>query len=153
MYCQIPFKSCSRSSRYGTVKMIQLVPMRMQIQSLSFISGLRIQCCHELWCRSQTWLRSRVAVAVAQAGAYANSTPSLGTSICHTCRPKKQKKKERKRKRSNLFFLWSYLFHHILTNANIVIAFFIITNLIHEAVFICIFYLYCSFTDNSSKAK
>ena len=25
---------------------------------------VRIQCCCELWCRSQTWLRPRVAVAV-----------------------------------------------------------------------------------------
>ena len=29
------------------------------------LSGLRIQHCHELWCRSQTWLRSCIAVAVA----------------------------------------------------------------------------------------
>ena len=27
-------------------------------------SGLRIQCCHELWCRSQKWLQSHIAVAV-----------------------------------------------------------------------------------------
>ena len=26
------------------------------------LSGLRIWCCHELWCRLQTWLRSVVAV-------------------------------------------------------------------------------------------
>ena len=26
--------------------------------------GLGIQHCHELWCRSQTWLRSGIAVAV-----------------------------------------------------------------------------------------
>ena len=31
------------------------------------LSGLSIQRCRELWCRSQTWLRSRVAVAVAVA--------------------------------------------------------------------------------------
>ena len=28
------------------------------------ISGLKIWHCHELWCRLQTWLRSRAAVAV-----------------------------------------------------------------------------------------
>ena len=39
-------------------------------------------------------LRSGVAVAVAQAGRYSsNSTPSLGTSICCGCGPKKKKAK------------------------------------------------------------
>ena len=39
-------------------------------------------------------LRSRVAVAVAVAGSYSSdSTPSLGTSICHGCSPKKQTNK------------------------------------------------------------
>ena len=28
------------------------------------LSGLRIRCCCELWCGSQTWLRSRIAVAM-----------------------------------------------------------------------------------------
>ena len=38
--------------------------------------------CRELQCRSQTWLGSQVAVAVAEAGSYSsNSTPSLGTSM------------------------------------------------------------------------
>ena len=32
---------------------------------LASISGLRIRRCRELWCRLQTWLRSRVPVAVA----------------------------------------------------------------------------------------
>ena len=31
---------------------------------LALLSGLRIQRCHELWCRLQMWLRSRVAVAL-----------------------------------------------------------------------------------------
>ena len=53
------------------------------------VSGSRIQRCHELWCRLETHLRSRVAVA----GNYSsNSTPSLGTSICCGCGPKKTKK-------------------------------------------------------------
>ena len=41
-----------------------LVSMRMWVQSLASLSGLRIWHCHELWCRLQTWLGSRVAVAV-----------------------------------------------------------------------------------------
>lgn len=43
---------------------IWLVSMRMQVWSLALLSGLRILCCHELWCRSKTWLGSDVAVAV-----------------------------------------------------------------------------------------
>ena len=35
------------------------------VGSLTSLSGLRIWRCPELWCRSQTWLGSRVAVAVA----------------------------------------------------------------------------------------
>ena len=46
-------------------KQITLEPMRLQILSQALLSGLRIWHCHELWCRSQTWLRSGVAVAVA----------------------------------------------------------------------------------------
>ena len=30
--------------------------MRIQVQSLSLLSGVRIQYCHELWCRLQTQL-------------------------------------------------------------------------------------------------
>ena len=33
--------------------------------SLALLSGLRIWRCRELWCRSQMWLGSGVAVAVA----------------------------------------------------------------------------------------
>ena len=36
---------------------------------LGLLSGLRIQCCCELWCRSQTCLRSCTSVAVVQAAA------------------------------------------------------------------------------------
>ena len=41
------------------------------------------------------WLGSGIAVAVMQAGSCrSNLTPSLGTSICCRCDPKKEKKKE-----------------------------------------------------------
>ena len=42
-----------------------LVSVRMQVWSLDLLSRLRIQHCCELWCRSQTWLGSGIAVAVA----------------------------------------------------------------------------------------
>ena len=46
-------------------KQIRLGTMRLWVRSLASLSGLRIWRCHELWCRSQTHLRSDVAVAVA----------------------------------------------------------------------------------------
>ena len=63
--------------------------MRMQVPSLASFIGLRIRHCCELWCRSHTWLRPCIAEAVAQAGSCSsNSTPSLGTPICHRRGPK-----------------------------------------------------------------
>ena len=44
-------------------KRIQLGTMRLWVRSLASLSGLRIQICHELWCRSQAQLGSGVAVA------------------------------------------------------------------------------------------
>ena len=41
-----------------------LASMRMQVQYLALLGGLRIQACSELWYRLQIWLRSGVAVAV-----------------------------------------------------------------------------------------
>ena len=45
----------------------RLVSMRMWVRSLASFSGLRIQCCRELCCWLQMWLRSGVAVDVAVA--------------------------------------------------------------------------------------
>ena len=39
-------------------KQISLASMRMQVQSLALLSGLRIQHCRELGCRLQTQLGS-----------------------------------------------------------------------------------------------
>ena len=69
-----------------------------------WIKGL---CCKELWYRSQMRLRS--GVAVVQAGnCSSNWTPSLGTSMCRTCGPKKknkQDKTENKKTPNNLVIL------------------------------------------------
>ena len=46
-------------------KQIQLVSVRTQVWSLASLSGLRIWCCHEMWCRSQMQLGSDMAVALA----------------------------------------------------------------------------------------
>ena len=48
-------------------KKIRLGTIRLQVLSLASLGGLRIQHCCELWCRSQIWLRSGIAVAVAVA--------------------------------------------------------------------------------------
>ena len=81
-------------------KQIQLVSMRMLVQSLTPLSGLRIQHCHKLWCSSQAWLGSHVGGAVVQASSCSpSSTPSLGNSICCGCSPKMKTKK-----RSGYFF-------------------------------------------------
>ena len=70
--------------------------MRMRVEPPALLSGLRIQCCHELWCKWQMQLRFRVAVAVVQAGSCSSdSTPSLEPFICHGYSPKKKKEKKK----------------------------------------------------------
>ena len=59
------FKSTFREFPLWHRKRIQLVSMRMRVQSLASRSGLRVRHCCELWCRSQMQLGSGVAVAVA----------------------------------------------------------------------------------------
>ena len=87
-------------------KRIWLASMRKEVRSLALLSALKIWYCYELWCRSQMQLKSGDAVAVAYASSYSSdSIPSLGTSICHRCRPKKKKKKKRKEKK-NYYSAW-----------------------------------------------
>ena len=67
--------------------------MKLHVQSLASLSGLRIWHCHELLCRLQTRLGSCVSAAMLYASSCSSdSTPSLETSICHRCGPKKQNK-------------------------------------------------------------
>ena len=64
--------------------------MRRQVRSLASLSGLRMCCCCELWCRLQMWLRSGVAVAVAKASDYSSDpTPSPGNIMCGLKKTKK----------------------------------------------------------------
>ena len=78
-------------------KQIRPGTMRLQVQSLALLSGLRIWPCHELWYRSKTQLRPCVAVAVAVAGTVAPirllawETPSAASAAL------KRKKRERER--------------------------------------------------------
>ena len=57
-------KTMTRVPVMAQRKQIQLGTMRLQVQSLAWLRGLRIWCCHELWCRSQMRLGSGVAVAL-----------------------------------------------------------------------------------------
>ena len=84
--------------------------MRTWVRSLPLLSGLRIWHCCELWCRSKKQLGSGVAVVVVQASSCSSGqTPSLGTSICCRCGPKKQKNKTKK----------TYLLSNNLTSGNL----------------------------------
>ena len=81
-------------------KQIRLRTMQFRVPSLASLSGLKVWHCLELRCRSQTWLGSDIAAAVAvvlAGSCSSNWTPSLGTSICHGYGLKKLKKKERER--------------------------------------------------------
>ena len=71
-------------------KRTRLISMRMQIGSPAPLSGLRIWCCREQWCKSQMGLGSHIAVAVTVVGSCSSDwTFSLGTSICCRCGPEK----------------------------------------------------------------
>ena len=73
----------------------RLVSMRMWVRS----SGLRIQCCYELWCRSQMQFGSQVAVAVIRPLAW-EPPHAMGVAV------KRQKTKYKKKKAVG----WKYSF-------------------------------------------
>ena len=85
------------SSRSGAVEMN---PTRIH-EDVGLTPGLtqwvKDPALPELWCRSQTQLGSDVSVAVAVAGSCSSdSTPSLGTSTCFRCSPKKTKDRKKR---------------------------------------------------------
>ena len=85
--------------------MTQLAPNGTRVQSLALLNGFRIWCCRELLWRLHMRLGSSIAVAVAQASTFSsNSTPSLGTFICHGHGPKKTKKKNSTKNHSVLCY-------------------------------------------------
>ena len=65
-------------------KRIQPGTMKLWVRSLDLLSGLRIWCCHELWCR---------LAAVALIGPLAWETPYATDAAL------KEKKKEKKKKK------------------------------------------------------
>ena len=73
--------------------MAQRKQIRLQIRSLTSLSGLRIWCCHELWCRSRhsldlMWLWCRPA------GCSSNLTPVWEPPCAMGAALKRQKKCE-----------------------------------------------------------
>ena len=54
--------------------------MRLWVQSLASLHGLRIWCCCELRFRSQTWLGSGVVAVTWASGYSSDETPGLETS-------------------------------------------------------------------------
>ena len=86
--------SSSRSERGVPIvaqqKQTRVESMRVQVRSLTSLSGSRIWRCCELWRRLQMWLRSQVAVAVVSA-----SSCSSGNLHMPQVRPFKKKKKKK----------------------------------------------------------
>ena len=70
--------------------------MTTQVQSLASLSGLRFQCCSELWYRLQTWLGSHIDTALNQP--LAGELPYAMDEALK----RKKKKKKRKRKKSQM---------------------------------------------------
>ena len=72
------------SSHCGTAEMNLTSIYEDAGSTLASFSGSGIRHCHELCCRSQTWLRFLIAVAVAVASSCSSdSTPCMGISIDH----------------------------------------------------------------------
>ena len=81
-------------------KQIQLGTMRSRVRFLASLTGLGIQCCRELWCRSQSQLGSGVALAVVQAGSCSSDqTPGLEPPYAVSAALKKDKKTKKKKKK------------------------------------------------------
>ena len=74
--------------------------MRMQFGSLASLSGLRIGHCHELWRRSQTWLRCCVAWLWCRPASTAPIRP-LAWGLPHAVSVALKRQKKNKNKNKN----------------------------------------------------
>ena len=81
--------------------------MRIRVRFLASLSGLRIWCCHELWCRSQTPLGFYDAVAVAVAGTCnSDLTPAWELPYATGLALKSKKKRKKEIGKLTLKFTW-----------------------------------------------
>ena len=79
------------------------ISMRIQVQSLASLSCWRIRHCCKLSCRSQAQFISCIAMTMVYSGSYSlDLTPSLRTSICCICGPKKTKPKKYRKRRLDI---------------------------------------------------
>ena len=62
------WRRMTKTKNWLQQKQIRQGTMRLQFSSLALLSGLRIWCCPELWCRLKMQLRSHVAMTRVQAG-------------------------------------------------------------------------------------
>ena len=90
--------------------------MRLRVWSLPLLSGLTIRRCRELWCRSQTRLGSRVAVALAGLVAIAPIRPlaweppyAAGEAQEMAKRQKDKKKKQQKKGKNKTCVKFSWV--------------------------------------------
>ena len=85
-----------------------IVYMRLQVQSLASLSGLRIRCCSELWCRvaDVAWVWHCCGCVSWSS----DSIPSLGISKCCRCGLKKKKKFIEIKQTYQSFFLINIIF-------------------------------------------
>ena len=91
--------------------------MRMQVQSLALLSGLRIRCCLRLWGRSQMWFGSvllwpwcRPAAAVPIQPLAWELPHASSVAIKRKKKKKKKKKKDVKKWKDILFYYKRNLF-------------------------------------------
>ena len=91
-------------------KWIRLGTMRLWVQSLASVSGLRIWHCLEMWCRSQTRLGSGIPVALVllwlwcRLAATALIRPlAWEPPICHGRGPRNGKKKRPQKKKAGSY--------------------------------------------------
>ena len=88
-------------------KWIWIVSMRMHGWSLASLSGLGIQHCHELWCRSQTQLRSWLLWLWHRLAAVAPIWPlawELPNAMGMAVKSKKSKKTKKQKTTTNTLF-------------------------------------------------
>ena len=80
--------------------------MRMRVRSLASLSGLRIQHCPELWCRSQVRLMGPTLLGLWCSPAAAAPIPPLAWEPLYAVgvalkKSKKKKKKKKRQKKEN----------------------------------------------------
>ena len=103
---EINKKPSVRSSHCGAAK-INSTSNHEDVGSIPGLTHrLRIGCCHELWYRTQTRLRSHVALTVVYVGSCSSKlTYTVGVAL-KSKKKKKKKRKEKKEERNHKPFVY-----------------------------------------------